>query len=163
MFTSMKPINMPTGQRLLRSSTQHERVLAKVLGHFPFNKNNSGLKFRKIPLAQGNGTFRLYWPYIQATARLVIVLLSSIQKSGTGDNGKPDRPKWPDCSKWTTSKAGPEYSGRTKPKWSVPLDVSTEMFSEIWFEWKAPLVSRSVSTCENKYSVSKRSSDASLN
>ena len=63
MFTSMKPITMPTGQRLLGSSTQHERVLATVLGRFPFNKNNSGLKFRKIPLAQGNSTFRLHWPY----------------------------------------------------------------------------------------------------
>ena len=61
----------------------------------------------------------------QATARLVIVLASRIQKSGTGDNNfvkwkgtfRSDRPKWPDRSLWTTFKAGPEYSGRTKPKW----------------------------------------------
>ena len=49
----------------------------------------------------------------QATARLVIVLASRIQKSGTGDNN--------------FVKASPEYSGRTKPKWSVPFDVATEI------------------------------------
>ena len=71
----------------------------------------------------------------QATARLVIVLASRIQKSGTGDNNfvkwkgtfRSDRPKWPDRSKRTTFKADPEYSGRTKPKWSVPFDVATEI------------------------------------
>ena len=48
---------------------------------------------------------------------------------------RSDQLKWPDQSKWTTFKADPEYSGRTKPKWSVPLDVSTE-FSGIlgWME-----------------------------
>ena len=53
----------------------------------------------------------------QATANLVIVLVSRIQKSGTGDNnfvkwkGKirpTDRPKRPDRSEWTTFKAGPK-------------------------------------------------------
>ena len=38
-----------------------------------------------------------------------------------------DLPKWPDRSKWTTFKSGPEYSGRTKPKWSVPFDVPTKI------------------------------------
>ena len=32
-----------------------------------------------------------------------------------------------DRSKRTTFKAGPEYSSRTKPKWSVPFDVATEI------------------------------------
>ena len=40
---------------------------------------------------------------------------------------RSDRPKWPDRSLWTTFKAGPEYSGRTKPKWSVPFDEPTEI------------------------------------
>ena len=61
-------------------------------------------------------------------------LASRIEKSGTGDNNfgkwkgtfRSDRPKWPDRSQWTTFKAGPEYSGRTKPKWSVPFDEPTE-------------------------------------
>ena len=30
-------------------------------------------------------------------------------------------------SLWATFKAGPEFSGRTKPKWSVPLDEPTEI------------------------------------
>ena len=28
-------------------------------------------------------------------------------------------------------KAGPEYSGRTKPKWFVPFDVPTEVFGQV--------------------------------
>ena len=69
----------------------------------------------------------------QATAHLVIVLVSRIQKSGTGDNNFV---KWNmDRSKWTTFKAGPEYSSRTKLKWSVPFDVTTEIFRVMgWME-----------------------------
>ena len=71
----------------------------------------------------------------QATARLVILLASRIQKSDTGDNNfvkwkgtfVSNRRKRRDRLKWTTFKAGPEYSGRTKPKWSVPFDVPTEI------------------------------------
>ena len=59
----------------------------------------------------------------------VIVLVSRKQKSSTGDNNFVKRKgtfqsnwlKWPDQSKRTTFKAGPEYSSRTKPKESVPL------------------------------------------
>ena len=68
----------------------------------------------------------------KATARLVVVLVSRIQKRGNGDNNfvkkgtfRSDRPT--DRSKRTTFKAGPEYSGQTKPKWSVPFDVPTEV------------------------------------
>ena len=51
----------------------------------------------------------------QATKRVVIVLVSRIQKSGTGNNNfvkwkgtfRSDRPKWPDRSLWTTFKVGP--------------------------------------------------------
>ena len=71
----------------------------------------------------------------QATERLVFVLVSRIQKSGTRDNNfvkwkgtfRSDRP---DRSKLTTFKAGPEYPGRTKPKWSVPFDVPPEISRE---------------------------------
>ena len=38
-------------------------------------------------------------------------------------------------------KACPEYSDRTKPKWSVPFDVPTK-FPEVGVEWKAPLEHR---------------------
>ena len=38
---------------------------------------------------------------------------------------RSDRPNWPDRSKWTTGKAVPEYSGRTRPKWSVSFDVAS--------------------------------------
>ena len=86
----------------------------------------------KIPVWNfGNGT--VYSGCIdqaQDTARLVIVLVSRMQKSVTGDNNFvkwkgtfwSDRKKWADRSKWTTFKAGPEYSGPTKPKWSVSFD-----------------------------------------
>ena len=57
------------------------------------------------------------------------------KNSGTGGNNFVKwketfgsyRPKWPNRSKWTTFKAGPEYSCLTKPKWFVPSDVSTEI------------------------------------
>ena len=110
-------------------------------GRFPFNKN-SGLKFRKFSVFNGTVHSGSTDP-TQATARLVIVLASRIQKSGTGDNNfvkwkgtfRSDRPKWPDRSKRTTFKAGPEYSGRTKPKWSVPFDVPTEFTGILgWME-----------------------------
>ena len=66
-----------------------------------------------------------------------------IQKSATGNNNfvkwkgtfRSNRPKWPDRSKWTTFKAGLEYSGRTKPKWSVLFDVPTEISGILdWME-----------------------------
>ena len=69
--------------------------------------------------------------------------LSRIEKNGTGDNNfgkwkrtfRSHRPKWPDRSQWTTFKAGPEYSGRTKPKWSVPFDEPTEISGLLgWME-----------------------------
>ena len=110
-------------------------------GRFPFSKN-SGLKFRKFPVPDGTVHFGCTDP-TQATAHLVIVLASRIQKSGTGNNDfvkwkgtfRSDRPKWPDRSKWTTFKADPEYSGRTKPKWSVPFDVATEITGILgWME-----------------------------
>ena len=68
-------------------------------GRFPFDKN-SGLKFRKFSVFNGTVHSGSTDP-TQATARLVIVLASRIQKSGTGDNNfvkwkgtfRSDRPK----------------------------------------------------------------------
>ena len=107
---------------------------ATRLGCFLFNKN-SGLKFRIFHVPNGTVHSACTDP-TKATARLVIVLESRIQKSGIGDNNfvkwkgtfRSDRTKCPDRSKWITFKADPENSGRTKPKWSVPFDVPSEMF-----------------------------------
>ena len=51
---------------------------------FPFNKN-SALKFRKFHLPNGR-VHSGYTDPTQATACLVIVLVSKIQKHGAGDN-----------------------------------------------------------------------------
>ena len=66
---------------------------------------------------------------IQATPRLVIVLVSNIQKSGTGDNNLQNgkgilvrQTEMTGSVKWTTLKGGLKCSGRTEPKWSVPFD-----------------------------------------
>ena len=105
------------------------------LGAFHSTKK-SGLKFRKFHMPRNRTVYSGCTDPTQATARLVIVLVSRKQKSSTGENNfvkykgsfRSNRPKWPDRSRWNTLKAGPEYSGRTKPKWSVPFDVPTEIF-----------------------------------
>ena len=53
-------------------------------GRFPFDKH-SDLKFRKIYVINATVHSGRTYP-TQATARLVIALVSRIQKSGTGDN-----------------------------------------------------------------------------
>ena len=75
----------------------------------------------------------------QAIERLVVVLASDfasrIAKSGSRDSNfvkwkgtfRSYLPKWPDRSMRTTFKAGPEHSGRTKPKWLVPFDVPAQI------------------------------------
>ena len=77
----------------------------------------------------------------------VIVLVSRIQKSGTRENNFvkwrgtfwSDRPKWPDKSKWTTFRAGHEYSGQTKLKWTIPFDQPTKISGILgWKEIKRP-------------------------
>ena len=113
-------------------------------GRFPFNKN-CGLKFWKFYVFNGTVHFGCTDP-TQATAHLVIVLASRIQKSSTGDNNVvkwkgtfwSDRPKWPDRSKRTTFKAGPNYFGQTKPKWSVSFDVATEITGILGWMESAP-------------------------
>ena len=77
----------------------------------------------------------------------VIVLVSRKQKSSTGDKNfvkgkgtfQSNWLKWPDQSKRTTFKAGPEYSSRTKPKESVPFDVPTKISGTLdWMEKALP-------------------------
>ena len=76
-------------------------------------------------------------------------LVSRIEKSGAGDNNfgkwkgtfRSDRPKWPDRSQWTTFRAGPKYSGRTKPKWSVQLIWCTKQnYRNFGLNGKRPLL-----------------------
>ena len=77
-------------------------------GRFPFNKN-SGLKFGKFSVPNGTVHSGCTDP-TRTTARLVIVLVSRMQKRGTGDNNfvkwkgifRSKRPKWADRSKWIT-------------------------------------------------------------
>ena len=85
------------------------------------------------------------WLYSQYLTfhRKLLVVVSRIQKSGIGDKnfGKwkgifpSDRPKWPDqLWRWSTV-TGPEYSGRTKPKWSIPFNEPTEISGILgWLE-----------------------------
>ena len=91
---------------------------------------------RYIPVAQ-----------TQPKPQHVIVLVSRIQKTGTRANNfvkwrgtfRSDRPKWPDRSKWTTFKPGHEYSGQTKPKWTIPFDQRTKICRKLsWMEIKHP-------------------------
>ena len=104
------------------------------LGRFPFSKN-SGLKFRKFHVLSGTVHSGCIDP-TEATARLVIVLVRSMQKSGTRDNNSV---KWKGTfrsdRKWTTFKGVPKYSGRTEPKRSVPIWFLTEISGILgWME-----------------------------
>ena len=97
---------------------------------------------KKLQLIQTIWDVMLYSQHFTFHRKL-LGLVSRIEKSGTGDNNfgkwkgtfRSDRPKWPERSQWTTFKAGPEYSGRTKRKWSVPFDVPTEITGILgWME-----------------------------
>ena len=78
----------------------------------------------------------------QATALLIIFLVSKIKKSGTVDNnlrnGKRhfglDRPKWADRWKKTTFEGGSKYSGR--PNQTGPFRLISNRISGIldWME-----------------------------
>ena len=111
----------------------------------PFNKNSS-LKF----FINSTCPMEWYTPVAQTQPKPqhVNVLVSRIQKSSTRDNNfvrwrgtfRSDRPKWPDQSKWTTFKAGHEYSGQTKPKWTIPFDQTNRNFQNFGLNGnKAPL------------------------
>ena len=78
-----------------------------------------------------DGKRHAWWPKCAATSspRKIgrPVKIAFGDSCGTGDNNfvkcketfRSDRPKWPDRSKWTTFRAGPEYYGQTKLKWST--------------------------------------------
>ena len=102
-------------------------------------QQNSDLKFRKflvpILVAQTRPKPPRVWLLFLWAGYKTAVRGTIILSNGKGHSGPTDRPKWPDRSKWTTFKTGPEYSGRTKPKWSVPFDVPTEISGILgWIE-----------------------------
>ena len=76
-------------------------------GRFPFNKNSS-VKLRKFHVPNGTVHYDCTDP-TQATARLVIVLVSRIQKSGTGNNNFVNSVR-------PTEMSGPLVPGQSKPK-----------------------------------------------
>ena len=90
---------------------------------------------RYIPVAQNRPKPPRVWLlFLKAGYKRAVLLGDNnfVKRKGTF---RFDRLKWPDKSKWTTFKAGPENSGRTKPKWSVPFDVPTEMSGILcWME-----------------------------
>ena len=100
---------------------------------------------KKLQLIQTIWDVMLYSQHFTFHWKL-LGLVSRIEKSGTGDNNfgkwkgtfRSDRLKWPDRSQWTTFKAGPEYSGRTKRKWSVPFDELTEISGLLGWMESAP-------------------------
>ena len=91
------------------------------------------LEISEIARAQWNGTFRLHRP---VPNHRVFGYCSCKQYTKQRYWGQQfcqmegDISVRPDQSKCTTFKAGLEYFGRTKPKWSVPSDARTEI-SEI--------------------------------
>ena len=115
------------------------------LGRFPFNKN-SGSKFRKFHLP--NGTVHSGCPDpTQATTRLVIALVSRVQKSGTGDNILSNGKGHFGPTNWNnqTSQSGPTSklipNIPVGPNRNNPFHLMYQPnFPEFWVEWKAPLV-----------------------
>ena len=116
-------------------------------GRFPFD-NNSGLKFRKFYVPNGTVHYGCT-DSTQATARLVIILLSRLQKSGTGNNNfvkwegtfRSDRTKWsvtgqsgPPSKLVPSIPVGPNRNG----PFLVMYQPKFPEFPEFWVEWKAP-------------------------
>ena len=127
---SQPPESCPNGSLDLFSEVPSSRALSI--------QQNSGLKFHVTQLSHytfGN-----------------IVLASRIQKSGTGESNflKWEGTFWSNLLKWlnwskrTIIKAGSEYSGQIKPKWSFPCDnIPTKNFEILgWMESATNLWSR---------------------
>ena len=125
---------------------QVKLITMTTLGAFHWTKHSS-FKFWKFHLPNRTVHSGCTDP-TEATTRLVIILVSRIQKSSTGNNNfvkwkgafRSDWPKWPDWSKQTTLKAGPKFSGWTKLKWSVPFDVPTKISGILGWMESAPCV-----------------------
>ena len=75
----------------------------------------------EIPRAQWNGTLWLHRPDPSHRTFGYCFCKQDTKQRYWGHFGPTDR------DKWTTFKGGPEYSGLTKLKWSVPFDVPTEI------------------------------------
>ena len=121
------------------------QILVQSLGHFPFNKNFL-VKFWKFHVPNRR-VHSGCTDQTQATTHLVIVVVSRMQMNCTGDSNfhkwkrtfPPDQLEWLGALKWSTLKAGPKYSSRSKPKWSITLGFWPK-FPEFWAEWKVPQV-----------------------
>ena len=120
---------------------------SRVQVRFPFRKN-SGLKFH-VPSVTVHSGCTDSIQLSHCTFGKIIVLASRIQKSGTWDNNflKWEGTFWSNLLKWlnwskrTIIKAGPEYSGQIKLKWSFPFDnIPTKIIPKFWVEWKAPQI-----------------------
>ena len=126
------------GRGSKRPATHTQQKLSQVPPPPPATPGNSGLKFRKFRVR--NGTGHSDCTATQATARLVIVLVSRIQKSGTvkwKGTFRSDRTKWLDRSKWTTfTKLVPNIP--VGPNRNGPFHLTPQ--PKFWVEWKAPMV-----------------------
>ena len=102
----------------------------------------------EIPCAQWNGTVRLYRldpshrTFGYYSSKQVTKERYWGQQISQMERNISVRPKEmnSDRSKWTTFKAGPEYTGCTKPKWSVPCYVPTEISGILGLMESAPWV-----------------------
>ena len=113
-------------------------------GRFPFNKNCC-LKFRQFHVPSGTSHSGCTDP-TQAAARLVIVLVSRIQKSGTRNNNfvkwkdtfRSDRPKLPDRSCYTASLY---LDWSYNPKGNIALVGRTQslVFNMVFSGWRVRL------------------------
>ena len=115
------------------------------VGGLPFNKN-SGLKFGKFYVPNGavhSGCTDL----TQATARLVIVLVSRIQQGGTRDSNFV---KWKGTFNFSPTGRNDQTGQRRSPSklvWNIPVGpnrngpfplIYQRKFPEFWAECKAP-------------------------
>ena len=112
-------------------------------GRFPFNKH-SGLNFRKFHMPNETEVSG-YTDPTQAPAYCSCKQDTKERYGGQQNFAKwkgtfrSHRPKRPVRSRWPPSKLVPIITGGSKPKWSVPFDVSTEI-SEFRVEWKVPQI-----------------------
>ena len=122
----MRYFSSNTSQLAIEVSFAVSRSLA-----YPVQRSHSRLNFQMKPV--------LRWLYSQLMA-LLTVLDFPLETTCSCKQDTKER-YWGQqfwqmerhisvvWSLWTTFKAGPEYSGRTKPKWSVPtpFDEPTEI------------------------------------
>ena len=134
---------LPASQAVLKRFRRVSAILVLLLIFRPKWRPNGRKKvfWRPVPppLISGSGWLRPD-PCTQAIERLVVVLASHfasrIAKSGSRDSNfvkgwkghfGPTYRNDQTGRRGPPFKAGPEHSGRTKPKWLVPFDVPAEI------------------------------------